>query len=104
MDKITCCDDDSDQFDRIEDSSKLLKAISDVTRIKILCVLSKEEICVCDLAERLGIAQNLLSHHLKVMESVGLLEKKRDGNQIFYSISEEQKIRVNDLKRFIGLS
>lgn len=99
----TCCDETSPRFQKIEESAKLLKVISDVNRIKILCILSQEKICVCDLAERLGLAQNLVSHHLKVLEDVGILEKKRDGNQIFYTIFAEKLALVANLKAIIGI-
>lgn len=98
-----CCDSDSTQFKKIESSSAFLKVVSDTNRIKILCILSQEKICVCDLAERLGIAQNLVSHHLKVLQEIGILEKKREANQIFYSIVLEKKSVVADLKKLIGI-
>lgn len=99
-----CCDDSSPQFKKIEDSAKLLKIISDVNRIKILCILSQEQICVCDLAERLEVAQNLVSHHLKVLEDADILEKKRDGNQIFYFILAGKVSLVSNLKILIGIN
>lgn len=102
--KTNCCDNSSPQFKQIEDSAKLLKVLSDVNRIKILCILSQEKICVCDLAERLELAQNLVSHHLKVLEESEILEKKRDGNQIFYSIIAEKESLVSNLKTLIGIN
>lgn len=105
IDKETkCCNNDSPQFKRIEDSAKLLKVLSDVNRIKILCILSQEKICVCDLAEKLEVGQNLVSHHLKVLEDAGVLEKRRDGNQMFYSILPKKGTLVSNLKTLIGIS
>lgn len=89
-----CCDSSSENFLKIESAAKLLNAISEPNRIKILCVLSNEKICVCSLAERLGLAQNLVSHHLKILENVGLLYKRKDGNQIFYQIIKDEKDTV----------
>lgn len=102
--KLKCCDNSSPQFKKIEDSAKLLKVLSDVNRIKILCILSKEKICVCDLADRLKVAQNLMSHHLKVLEEAGILKKKREGNQIFYSILPAKETLVSNLKILIGIN
>jgi ArsR family transcriptional regulator len=104
MKNNACCDNNSPKFKKIEDSTRLLKAITDANRIKILCILSKEKICVCDLAKRLDLAQNLVSHHLKVMQEVGLLEKQREGSQIYYFIIDSQKKRIIDLKRLIGIN
>lgn len=101
--KKTCCDSDSTEFKKIENSAKFLKVVSDTNRIKILCILSKEKVCVCDLAKRLKIAQNLVSHHLKVLEDIEILEKKRVSNQIFYSIIPEKKSIVEDLKQLIAM-
>ncbi len=102
--KQKCCDNTSPQFRKIEESAKLLKVLSDINRIKILCILSQEKICVCDLAERMEIAQNLVSHHLKILEESGILEKKRDGNQIFYSVLPEKELIVYNLKTLIGIN
>jgi glycosyltransferase involved in cell wall biosynthesis len=65
--------------------------------------LSKEKICVCDLADQLDLAQNLVSHHLKVLEEAGLLEKRREKNQIFYSIIPDKQEKVDLLKKLIGI-
>ena len=102
--KTTCCIEDTPDFQKIEESANLLKVISDTNRIKILCILSKEKICVCDLADKLGIAQNLVSHHLKVLEESLILKKKKTGNQIFYSIIPEKEHMVKHLKILIGLN
>ncbi len=102
--KIKCCDNTSPQFKKIEESANLLKVLSDVNRIKILCILSQEKICVCDLAKRLEIAQNLVSHHLKVLEEAGVFEKKRNGNQIFYYILPGKEGLVSNLKTLIGIN
>jgi ArsR family transcriptional regulator, arsenate/arsenite/antimonite-responsive transcriptional repressor len=98
-----CCTTNTEQFEKIEKSTEFLKVVSDTNRIKILCVLSCKKICVCDLAVELGLAQNLVSHHLKVLEKAGLLEKKRDSNQIFYSIIHKEIEKINYLKKLIGI-
>lgn len=102
--KTQCCDNSKPQFQKIEVSARLLKVLSDVNRIKILCILSKEKICVCDLAKKLELAQNLVSHHLKVLEESMILEKSRDGNQIFYSIIDKKENLVSNLKTLIGIN
>lgn len=104
MKNSACCDNNSAQFKQIEKSARFLRVVSDVNRIKILCILSQEKICVCDLAARLEVAQNLVSHHLKVLEESGLLEQTRVGNQIFYQILPEKEKIVADLKALINIS
>ncbi len=65
-------------------------------------VFDTNKICVCDLAKELNLANNLLSFHLKVLFEAGILDKKREGNQIFYFIQEEWRPRVEHFFKFIG--
>ena len=104
MQKNDCCDKNSPKFKKIDDSANFLKTVSEINRIKILCILSRERICVCDLAKRLDLSQNLVSHHLKVMQEIGLLDKQKKGSQNFYSIVEAQKEKVKHLKNLIGIN
>ena len=98
-----CCDNGTDNFSRIDSSIELLKAVSEPNRLRVLCTLSKMDICVCDLAERLGVSHNLLSFHLKTLSEVGLLDKRREGNQYFYFIKEEWKERVGHFFNFVQI-
>jgi ArsR family transcriptional regulator, arsenate/arsenite/antimonite-responsive transcriptional repressor len=97
-----CCSKTSDNDYQINNSIEVLRAVSEPNRLRILCVLSKEEICVCKLAEELNLAHNLISFHLKTLHDVGILDKKRDGNQIFYFIRTEWKSRINYFFKFIN--
>lgn len=98
-----CSKSNSLQFKKIDRSTTFFKVISDINRIKILCTLSCKKICVCNLANELGLAQNLVSHHLKVLEKAGLLEKKKDGTKIFYSIIDKEIKKINYLKKIIEI-
>lgn len=64
----------------------LLKTLADENRLVILSCLSKGEMCVCQLTECIGIPQNLVSHHLKVLKDAGLVDDERRGRWIFYKI------------------
>ena len=64
----------------------LLKVLADENRLKILSCLTKGEMCVCQLTECLGIPQNLMSHHLKVLKDAGLIDDERRGRWIYYSV------------------
>ncbi len=61
-----------------------IKAISDETRLHILSYLKNQERCVCEITSFLGLPQNLVSHHLKVLWEYGLVEKRKDGLKVFY--------------------
>jgi len=61
-------------------------ALSDVTRLQILEMLSHKERCVCELQQVLDIEQPRLSFHLKVLREAGLVTDRRDGKWMFYGI------------------
>ena len=104
MTKAKCCDENTNRFNQIDSSADLLKIISEPNRIKILCILNSAEICVCDLAEKIELPQNLVSHHLKVMQEGGLLGKVRRGNQLFYYIKTSMKAKITKLFEFIDIN
>jgi len=66
-----------------------LKAINDVNRLKILCLLFKGEKCVCDIEEELEISQPLASHHLGVLREAGLVEARKEATWSYYSLVAE---------------
>lgn len=99
-----CCTENTNNSKQIENSIEILKAVSEPNRLRILCILSKNDICVCNLAKEINVSHNLLSFHLKTLFEVGILDKRRDGNQIFYFIREEWKHRINHFFTFIGIN
>lgn len=64
----------------------LLHALADGKRLRILRALTGGEACVCELQEALDMAQSLLSHHLRVLREAGLVQDRRDGRWIHYSL------------------
>lgn len=64
---------------------EMFKALGDETRMRILKLLLKKELCVCELEAALNLPQSKVSRHLTVLRSVGLVEDRRDGTWIFYS-------------------
>ena len=67
------------------DLAELFKVFGDSTRIRILFVLFEAEVCVCDLAEALGMTQSAISHQLRILKQNKLVKARRDGKSIFYS-------------------
>lgn len=64
------------------------RALSDPTRLMVAVALREGgELCVCDLAWISGRAQNLVSHHLRVLRSHGLVSSRRDGKMVMYSLT-----------------
>lgn len=64
------------------------KVFGDATRIRILCVLLESEMCVCDLAEILGMTQSAISHQLRVLKQMKLVKNRREGKTVFYSLAD----------------
>ncbi len=73
----------------------VFKALSDPTRLRILMLLSQRELCVCELAFTLKMEQSRISHQLRILKDVDLVEDVRDGKWINYRIPDKTK---KDLK------
>ena len=71
------------------DLADFFKIFGDSTRIKILYVLMKSEMCVCDIAQLLNASQSAISHQLRVLKQMQLVKFRRDGKTIFYSLSDD---------------
>ena len=70
-------------------ATAVLKALSEPNRLRIFATLMDGDSCNCELQETLGLASNLLSHHLRVLEKAGLVHSRRDrvdGRWIYYSV------------------
>jgi len=63
---------------------RVMKALSDPNRVKIVKMLQRRELCVCEIQAALGLAQPTVSKHLKILESAGLVEKRKDGLWVNY--------------------
>jgi ArsR family transcriptional regulator len=70
-------------------AAELLKIFGDSTRIRIIFVLCRSELCVCDIAKQLNMTQSAISHQLKVLKEARLVSTRREGKTIFYSLCDE---------------
>jgi DNA-binding transcriptional ArsR family regulator len=69
--------------------SYLFKALADDTRVKIVYALSREELCVCDVACILGTNVATASHHLRLLRNMGLARQRREGKFVYYSLGDK---------------
>ena len=76
------------------DLADLFKIFGDSTRIKILYALLRSELCVCDIADLLGLTQSAISHQLRVLRSSKLVKFRRDGKTLYYSLADEHVCRI----------
>lgn len=76
---------------RAETTADVLKAIADPTRLQILAMIAKEdqqEACVCNMTGPLGLSQPTVSHHLKKLAEVGIVDRERRGTWVWYSLNK----------------
>ncbi len=66
----------------------VMKALSDPNRVKLLKLLQRRDMCVCEIQAALGIAQPTVSKHLKALEAAGLVEGVKEGLWVNYSLSD----------------
>ena len=71
------------------DLSDLFKIFGDTTRIKILFALFESEMCVCAIAELLGMTQSAISHQLRILKDANPIGNRREGKTIFYFLSDD---------------
>ena len=76
--------------------TELLKAIAEPLRWRILQLLAVEELCVCHLVETLDVAQPLVSHHLRVLREVGLVESERHRYWTYYRLRPDALAALGD--------
>ena len=76
------------QDEKLFDLAELFKVFGDSTRIKILYVLSVSSMCVCDIANKLGMTQSAISHQLRILKQSKLVTAQRDGKSIIYSLAD----------------
>lgn len=75
----------------------LFHALSDETRLALLNRLKDGEQCVCELTDAMKAAQSRLSFHLKVLKDAGLVEDRREGRWMYYSLSAQAIEELEDL-------
>lgn len=66
----------------------LFKALADDTRVRIAYALSREELCVCDVAHLMDISVATASHHLRLLRNMGLAKYRKEGKLVFYSLDD----------------
>ena len=83
-----------------EDIAPLLKALGDPVRLRLLSLIAAcegQEACVCDLNDAFDLSQPTISHHLKVLHEVGLLDRSKRGVWVYYAIRAEALANLGTL-------
>ena len=69
--------------------AETLKVLGDTTRVRILDALSRAELCVHDLADRVGISESAVSHQLRLLRGMRLVRARRDGRLVYYALDDQ---------------
>ena len=82
--------------DTLYDLAELFRIFGDSTRIRILYVLFEAEMCVCDIAQLLGMTQSAISHQLRALKNARLVKGRREGKTVFYSLADDHVKTIID--------
>ena len=83
--------------DELERLSGVFKLLGDITRTEILWVLDKNEMCVCDIANVLNMTKSSISHQLAVLRSVGIVNFRREGKEVYYRLDDEHITKLYEI-------
>ena len=73
----------------MEQIAELFKGFADPTRVHILSLLQRQELCVTDIAEAVEISQSAISHQLRILKQMHLIKYRREGKNILYSLADD---------------
>ena len=82
-----------------EEAALICKAIGDLNRLQIVQLLTQGERCACDILERVSITQPTLSHHMKILCAINLVQARKEGKWCHYSLNCE---KFKEFKEYIG--
>lgn len=77
----------------LKEASKVLKSLSEENRLRIVLMLLKRDMCVCEINQLLNIALSTISAHLKNLKYAGIIEDSKDGRWVVYKLTEDPNIR-----------
>lgn len=69
--------------------AELFKALGDPTRVKILSCLQMSDMCVGDIADKLGMSTSAISHQLRVLKAIKLVKGTKEGKEVRYSLDDD---------------
>lgn len=84
-------------MNKFSNDVKLFKALSDENRLKVLEILKDGEKCGSDLLSDLEISQPTLSHHMKILCDSTIVNYRKDGKQMIYTINEDIKLKLTEI-------
>ncbi|HAV21210.1 MAG TPA: transcriptional regulator [Firmicutes bacterium] len=83
-----------EMLSEVDGLSQVFRVLGDETRTKLIYLLSLKELCVCDLAEILGISVPAVSHHLRLLRAMRLVRRSRDGKHVYYTLDDDHIVTL----------
>lgn len=80
--------------EKLYDLAELYKMFADTTRVKILYILFKGEMCVMHISEMLSVSQSAVSHQLRLLKGADLVKCRREGKTVYYSLSDDHVRKI----------
>lgn len=94
-----------DHEEQVEVAARALKAISHPLRLKILCVVGDQEVCVQDIVDAVGTSQSNISQHLAILRDKDVLTTRKDANRVYYRVADQRTLQLIVMMRevFCGI-
>lgn len=80
--------------EKLDALADFFKAFSDPSRLRIIQALAKNELCVCDIADIVGMSQSAVSHQLRYLKNINILSCHREGKSIIYSLNDSHILHI----------
>lgn len=90
--------------EQVEVAARALKAISHPLRLKILCVVGAQEVCVQDIVDAVGTSQSNISQHLAILRDKGVLTTRKDANRVYYRVADQRTLQLIVMMREVFCS
>jgi ArsR family transcriptional regulator len=81
----------------VEALAETFRVLGDPTRIRIVEALAESELCVCDIAERVGISESAVSHQLRLMRTQRIVRGRREGRCVYYTLDDQHVLSLFQL-------
>lgn len=85
--------------EHVETAARALKAMAHPLRLKILCFVGDQEICVQNIVEAVGTSQSNISQHLAILRDKGVLATRKDANRVYYRVADQRTLQLIGLMR-----
>lgn len=81
----------------MDDIADLFKGFADPTRVHILSLLARQELCVTDISEAVELSQSAISHQLRLLKQMHLIKFRREGKNILYSLADDHVLTILEM-------